>query len=317
MLYLFYGSDEFTASETLAALYEQIPPDLRSLNSSSLDGRKLKLDELARACEALPFLAERRLVVVSEALKHTKAGKARDALRDYLKQVPDTCDLVFVERGDVDKRSSLFTYLKKHGELREFQPRQGDDLLRWLGERAKLLNARLDRQTARHLVDYVGNDSRTLVTELTKLATYVGSKGQITTATIDLLVQDHQEHNLFAFIDDLSLRRCDRALQGLRGLLADGQATTYILFMLMRQVRILLGVQELAASRLKPDQIASQLGQKPFVVRKAMEQMRGFTPHELLHMHDRLLETDHAIKTGRIRPEVALELLVLEMCTAA
>jgi DNA polymerase-3 subunit delta len=315
MLYLFYGPDEFTCSEELAAMREQIAPDLRDFNSASLEGRKLKLDELARVCEAVPFLSERRLVIVSDALKHSKAGKERDELRAYLKQVPPTCDLVFVERGDVDRRNALFTYIKQQGELREFRPRQGADLLRWLGERARLLDVRIDRDTMQHLVDFVGNDSRALVTELTKLATYVGKGGRITREVIDMLVQDNQEHNLFAFIDSLSQRQSGAALRGLRELLAEGQAAAYILFMLMRQVRILLGVQELAAQRMRADAIAAQLGQKPFVVKKALGQVRSFSRSELEHLHDRLLETDHAIKTGRAQAEVALELLVMEMCT--
>ncbi len=314
MIYLFYGPDEFARSEALAELRAQLPPDLASLNSSDLDGRKLKLDELARACEAMPFLAEHRLVVVYDALKHLKAGKPREELRDYFRYVPTTCELVFVESSDVDRRNAVFTYLKKHAQLREFRPRQGDELVRWLIERARLLHARLERAAAQALIEYVGADSRALVTELGKLATYVGQSGRITREVVELLVQDSQEHNLFAFIDDLSLRRCDAALRGLRGLLADGQATTYILFMLVRQARILIGVKELAAARARADDIAAQLGQKPFVVRKALDQIRGFTHEELTHLHDRMLATDHAIKTGRIQAEVALELLVLDIC---
>jgi DNA polymerase-3 subunit delta len=84
--------------------------------------------------------------------------------------------------------------------------------------------------------------------------------------------------------------------------------------MLMRQVRILLGVQELAARRMRADEIAAQIGQKPFVVRKALEQVRSFHRDELRTLHDRLLETDRAIKTGRVQAEVALEVLVMEVC---
>ncbi|NJO04383.1 MAG: DNA polymerase III subunit delta [Chloroflexaceae bacterium] len=314
MLYLLYGPDEFSIGQQLARLREQLPPDVRDFNLVALDGRKLKLDELAQACEAQPFLAERRMVIVSDALKHSKAGKERDDLRDYLGRVPPACNLIFVERGEVDKRNAIFTYLKKHADVREFAPLQGADLLRWLRERASGMGAKLDNQTAQHLVDYAGNDSRTLINELGKVATYVGRDGQITPAVINLLVADEHEHNLFAFIDDLSQRKRSAALQGVRALLAEGQATTYILYMLMRQVRILLSVQELAARRMRADDIASELKQKPFVVRKSLEQIRNFEQHELERMHDRLLETDRAIKTGQLQPEVALELFVVDVC---
>jgi DNA polymerase-3 subunit delta len=86
------------------------------------------------------------------------------------------------------------------------------------------------------------------------------------------------------------------------------------MFMVARQVRILLGVRELSAQRRRPDDIAAELGQRPFVVKKAMEQVRGFEAGVLERMHDRLLELDLATKTGRIQPEVALELFVAEAC---
>lgn len=314
MLYLFYGPDEVARSEALAALAARVPNEVAELNISRLDGRRLKLEALAGACEAMPFLAERRLVIVADALKFSKAGKDREELRAYLERVPAGCDLVFVESEDVDRRSVIFTYLKKAGETREFLPLEGGELLRWLAERARRLGAKLEPPAAQRLAELVGNDTRTLVTELAKLATYVGKGGAINTAAVDLLVQDGQEQNLFAFIDQLSARRMGPALAGARALLEDGQAATYVLFMLARQVRILLGVQDLAGRRMRPEEIAAELGQKPFVVRKAVDQARAFAPGELRHLHDRLLELDIWTKTGRIQSEAALEIFVAEVC---
>jgi DNA polymerase III subunit delta len=314
MLYLLYGPDEFSRSEALAKLRAQIPPDLVELNSAALDGRRLKLDALVAACEALPFIADRRVVVVSDLLKHQRAGKERDELRAYLERVPPTCDLIFVESEEFDKRSAVFTYLKKAGELREFLPREGSELLRWVAERAKALGVAIEPAAAQRLVTLAGNDTRALVNELGKLAGYVGGGGRVTVQAVDLMVADDQEQNLFAFIDEVSARRRGPALASLRRLLDDGQAATYIIFMLARQVRVLLGVKELAAQRLRPDDIASRLGQKPFVVRKALDQARGFGDADLLRLHDRVLELDHATKTGRFEAEAGLELLVAELC---
>lgn len=312
MLYLFYGPDDFIAAEAIAVIRQQLPADVLPFNSSTLEGKRLKLDELARECEAMPFLADRRVVVVTNALKHLKAGKPREAVRDYLVNVPAACHLIFWEQGDLDKRNVVFTYLKKHGTVQECVPLQGAELHRWLADRAKRERVKLPRPAAAHLIELSGTDSRTLVTELHKLAAYVGTGGTITPDVIDLLIADSSESNLFAFIDSLGSRQPAAALAGLRGLLDDGQAPAYIIFMLMRQVRILLGVAALQAERLRPEEMASQLRQKPFVVRKALEQLRSFRPEELEALHDRLLATDHAIKTGRQQAEVALEMLVYE-----
>lgn len=314
MIYLLYGPDEFARTEALGTIKAQIPPDLADLNMTVLEGKRLKLETLIAACEAFPFIADRRLVIVADLLKHQKAGKERDELRSYLERLPATCDLIFVESEDFDKRNAVFTYLKKAAQVQEFLPKQGSDLLRWLADRAQLLGVKLDGAAAQQLAGYVGDDGRTLVNELTKLASYVGRSGRITREVVELLVQDAQEQNLFSFIDELSSRRRSAAIQGLRRLFDDGQAPTYILFMIARQLRILLGVKELAAQRMRADDIASQLGQRPFVVRKALEQVRGFNDTELATLHDRVLELDQATKTGRIEAETGLELLVLDLC---
>jgi DNA polymerase-3 subunit delta len=314
MIYLLYGSDEYNRTEALKQIKAQIPADLLDLNLANLDGRKLKLDALIAACEAFPFLAEQRLVIVSDLLKYQKAGKERDETKNYLSRVPNTCDLVFVENEEFDKRNAIFTQLKKVADVREFLPKEGNELLRWVHDQAKLLKVKLDPAAAQRLISYVGNDSRTLINELGKLASYVGTGNIISLDAVELMVNDGQEQNLFAFIDELSARRRGPALQGLKRLFADRQAATYILFMIARQVRILIGVKSLATQRIKPDEIASRLGQRPFVIKKALEQVRGFQEHELTQLHDRILELDHASKTGRIEAETGLEILVIELC---
>ncbi|WP_322511293.1 DNA polymerase III subunit delta [Chloroflexus sp.] len=314
MIYLFYGPNELARSEAVAELRASLPAEVADLNISVLDGRKLTIEQLVAACEAHPFLAERRLVIVYDALKHSKAGKAREELRDYCERVPATCDLVFVEQDEVDRRHLLFTYLSKRGAVREFPLLSGQELLRWIERRAETLQTKIDPAAAQRLVDLAGNESRALANELAKLATYVGKGGTIDQAAVDRLVTDQQEQNLFAFLDDLSARRLGAALRGARALIEDGQAPPYVLFMLARQIRILLHVKQLVGQRRRPDDIASELGLKPFVARKATEQARDFTAAELITAHDRLIELDHAIKTGKIQAETALELFVVEMC---
>lgn len=317
MRYVFHGKDELARSEALAALRAELPADLADLNTSVLDGRRLKLDSLAAACEAQPFLADKRLVIVMDALKHSKAGKDREELRAWLEHVPDWCDLVFYESDDVDKRNQVLTYLSKAGTVREFPERRPEELPPWLAARAAQLRVRLQPDAARRMVDFIGVDARRLWNELQKLASYVGTGGTIDNAAIDRLVVDDQEQNLFAFIDDLSNRRLASALRGARALVADGQAPPYVLFMIARQLRVLIGVQECTQRRMDERTIASTLGIQPFIVKKALAQARNFSPDELLAAHDRMLTLDHEIKTGRIQPETALEVFVAEICQRA
>lgn len=316
MLYLFCGADELARTEALRTVKTAIPADVADLNVTTLDGRKLKLDALAAACEAFPFLADRRLVIVEDALKGIKSSDLRDAVKAYLPRVPDTTDLIFVEREDVDKRSALYTYLKKAATIREFLPKEGAELQRWLHERARQLEVKLAPDAGVLLAEFVGNESRALLNELHKLAAYIGSQGTITADAVRLMVEDNGESSVFAFVDALATRQLGPALGLLRALLADGEAPLKLLFMIGRQVRLLIQVKACMDQRMRPDAIASELKQAPFVVRKAVDQAGRFSTTALVQLHDRLLELDHWSKTGRIDDETALDLLVAETCAS-
>ena len=67
--YVFHGTDEFTRSETIADFKRRLgPPDTVDLNTTVLEGKGLALAQLRHACDAVPFLAEKRLVIVEGLL---------------------------------------------------------------------------------------------------------------------------------------------------------------------------------------------------------------------------------------------------------
>ncbi|MDE2766369.1 MAG: DNA polymerase III subunit delta, partial [Chloroflexota bacterium] len=65
MIYVFHGDDTFSANEALTALAEAVgPPDVREPNVSRLDAAGFSVNAFMAAAMVVPFLAERRLVVV-------------------------------------------------------------------------------------------------------------------------------------------------------------------------------------------------------------------------------------------------------------
>ena len=69
MFYIFHGPDELSRTEALAKLKAQMgDPSLADLNTSTLDGESLTLGELQQVCDSLPFISDRRLVIVHNYL---------------------------------------------------------------------------------------------------------------------------------------------------------------------------------------------------------------------------------------------------------
>ena len=66
MLYILVGQDDFSLAQSLEEIKKGVgEPTLLAANTTTLDGKQATLDQLRTVCETLPFLAERRIVIVN------------------------------------------------------------------------------------------------------------------------------------------------------------------------------------------------------------------------------------------------------------
>lgn len=84
-------------------------PISRDLNLQYLEDGTA--DTIISACETLPFLAERRLVICKFLLQ----GEEGKKLGGYLSHVPETTLLIFFLRGKADEKLGIVKTLKKEG----------------------------------------------------------------------------------------------------------------------------------------------------------------------------------------------------------
>lgn len=328
--------DDLLGHERLAAVRAGCgEPDLVALNTSTLDGPKLDFSELAATAGALPFLADKRLVVVRGYLAQTeprdgdapeKSEKKKGAraerlqqLLDWLPSVPPTTELVFLEPTVGGKGAAGVTaaITKLGGEVFASRTLDATQLADFALRRAQAKGGRIRPDAADQLGALVAGDLRRLDTELDKLLTYKaspdGSPAEITLADVRLLVGDGREQSIFELVDSIGSRDRRRALVLLRDMLQSGAAAPYVLTMIVRQFRLLIQVREALATSSDQNAIAAALKMKPWQVRNLGGQARRFQLAELESAYRRLLETDLAIKTGKLEPDLAVELLVAEL----
>jgi DNA polymerase-3 subunit delta len=312
--YVFHGADEFTRAETLADFRSRLgPPDTVDLNTTLLDGRKATLAELRHACDTIPFLAEKRLVIVEGLLTQAADQKEfLDQLADYLCQLPETTRLVFVESKPLPANHPILQLARKDegGYVKQFDPPGAKALPGWIGKRVHKHGGEIEPQAAAQLAAVVGADLRLLDQEIAKLVTYVGAEQAITGADVDAVVPYVQAAIVFDLVDALGRRDGRTAAQTLHRLLDAGEHPLGLLAMIVRQFRLLIQVKELKAEGANPQTIAKELGIHPFPARKLHNQATHFTGVQLEAVYRHLLDTDVAIKSGEIEPEVALDLLV-------
>jgi len=123
------------------------------------------------------------------------------------------------------------------------------------------------------------------------------------------LVKPKIEADIFKTIDAIAQRNKKEAFVLIHGHLEKGDAPLYLLSMVNFQFRNILMTKDLM-QKGKP---LNQLKLHPFVVKKSQQQAQKFTLEELMQIYQKIFKADFSIKTGKLKAETALDLLVAEI----
>ena len=312
MYYLFHGKDTFSQHEFLAGLLaKEGDADMVSLNTTRLSG-KVTFNELQGACDAVPFLARVRVVIV-EGLFAAGVDKAfLDRLAAYLPTLPATTRLFFLEADALPPNHRLLQLIDKDktGRVKRFDQPEGNDLERWLRGHVAERGGRIAPAAVQALAANVGSDLAALGNEVEKLLLYVGPEGTITAEDVALLSPYSSEAEIWDLVDALGGRQSARVAVLFQEKLNAGAEPFYLFSMFIRQFRLLLQTKSLLESGERAAGIAQQLKLRPFVAEKLARQAAGFSMAQLEQIYHRLLDIDMQAKTGQTDLVTALHLLI-------
>ena len=334
MLYVLTGPDDFSRSEALNEIKKDLgDPTLLSANTTMLEGRQLTLDELRNACETVPFLSEKRLVIIEGLLERfepkSRSGRKKNASQadgqkaghklwvTYLNSIPESTILVLVD-GRLDSRNPLRNELSGKATVKPFPLLNKTRLHQWIEKRVQEERGRgISPQATDLLTKLVGSNLWSMQHEIKKLLLFTSGR-PIEEEDVRKLVGSTQQASVFAMIDAILESKVGIAEQSLQQLLDRGAAPAYLMVMLTRQIRMIARVKELKAQGKSETEIQNRLGlTSEYAFRKTLEQANRFPVERIGEAYRRLLETDLAIKTGQCDGELALNILTAELCQRA
>ena len=330
MLYILSGEDDFSISQSLEEIKRGIgDPDLLSANTTILDGQQLTSDQLMAVVETIPFLAEKRLVIVKGLLGRfepkTRAGVRKKpasktnqrneykSLVACIDGIPDSTILVLVD-GKVGSKNPLFKAFSSKATVKTFPLMRNPELRKWIQKRVKEGGGSISSPAIDLLIRHVGSNLWIMGSEIEKLALFASGR-RIEGGDVDRVVSGVREVNVFAMVDAILEFKARVAEQALHQLLQRGAAPAYLLVMLSRQVRMIVLAKEMRGQRKPETEIQSRLGlTSDYALRKTLEQAGRYPVGRLKRLYHKLLETDLSIKTGKYDGELALSMLVAELC---
>ena len=304
------------------------PAQTNDLDLCVFYGDEADDETIMGAADTFPMLMPARIVVVRNhtAFRTKKsaddsepAPKTKNALADYLSEIPETTRLIF-SADKANKTRALYKAIANHGTVYEFERLDKNDLGAFIRTRFKTYGVTASENAMDAFIyasGYLEKDSdRDLFTvegDAYKLASFALGEGRtaITNSDIEICLADMLRTDIFAMLDAISSNKKAAAITLLENSLAEGENVFRLLALFTGHFEIMLGYKELSAEGHSAAQITKLLGEKSdWRVKKLGGFAERFETNKLRQILLSLYETEHNIKSGNIKDRHALTTLL-------
>ncbi|MGB2762364.1 MAG: DNA polymerase III subunit delta [Minisyncoccales bacterium] len=303
MIILIYGPDTYRSRQKLTEIVEHYKKIHQSgLNLKFLDIKEQTFEDFENHFQISSMFQEKKLIILKNAFTNQDFKEKFSKNRKKIKELKDI--ILFYEEKEIHKNSSLFNLLKKEARCQEFKLLNGLQLKNWIKKEFDGYGTEIEPKALELLIDYVGQDLWRMSNEINKLVNYTRHRTSTAVSDICLLVKPKIETDIFKTIDAIASRDKKTALFLIHKHLDKGDSPLYLFSMIVFQFRNILAVK---------NGLSQITGIHPYVARKSFFQAKKFKLEELKKIYHKLFEADLGIKTGKIEPIIALDLLVAEI----
>ena len=316
MIFFLYGPDTYRARQKLNEIFEHYRNASKTpLHIAEIDCKLADFSDFKNAIETVSLFGEKKLIVLHDAFSSAQFEKAPSVLAETLRKGGEDV-VLFVEQGQVKKTSPLFQLLRKEARSQGFSLLEGAKLTAWIRNEFQSYGVRATLAAQEMLAQGVGNDLWRLSNEIRKLVAFQKSKGEtssVTESDIRALVRADIGTDIFATIDAVARKNKKESLALLWRHLQKGDSPYYLLAMLTYQFRTVLEIKDMIERKVSYSAIIQKTKLHPFVFKKGYGAARNFTLQELKRIYQKLFRLDLSLKTGKIEPEGAFDLLLTSL----
>lgn len=325
-LYLFTGDEEYLMHETIEFLKRKyIDESLEALNYITIDRKEIDFDYILNACETLPFMSPKKIVVIrdiSEIIEATDKDFV-DIMSSYMEELGEYICMIIMDRSNnLKKTNKIYKTAKKLNGIVEFPKLKGRDLYAWIEKQCKKYNKKISNADLNYFIqqstysDY--NSSKTLYdleNEFKKVVDFA-PRDNITKDDIDLVLVKTLDTNIFNLLTCITQKDSESALRIFNEMYISNEPVQRILFMIIRQLRLILGYKLYKEKGYSETEIQGKLQIKPYEFKKISSQSNNFTEMQLKKALEHILETDIKQKTSSHDEKLALEMLIINLSYA-
>jgi len=315
-VYLIYGAEELLLEQAVNRLRDRLSSSSEAdleFNLDVFDGEQAEASQVLAAANTLPFMSERRLVVLRNADKMPAEGL--NQIADYAADPNPDTTLVLVA-AKMAKNLRVYKAIDKIGGAAEYKPPSKRDYPRTVVDMFAARGRTIGLEGAEVLVRAVGYDLRRLSVEIDKVIAFKGDETTLSRHDVEQVMSTTAPTSIFDFLDALGARDCRAALRLLADLLGQGESIHGVQAMSVRHVRSLLSIRAVLDrpdGGHSPDAVAKEVGLMPWQARNLTRQAQRFSAGELVDALRGCAETEQEMKTSR-DARLAFERWLISVC---
>jgi DNA polymerase-3 subunit delta len=315
------------------------------------------LAKLREALQTLPFFGSGKAIwlkncnFLSDERAATKdVTESLAALADELKEFAWQNVRLLISAGKVDKRKVFYKTLDKLGAVESFAGWSVDDrdwaaqAEAWAHKALRARQKEISDEALAELINRVGPNARQLDNEVEKVALYVGDRKEIEFDDVATICTRNKTARAFALGDALGdrdlprlLARLDEALWEVK--LDPQKSEIGLLYGLISKVRAMLLLKEMLregwvkpdmdynrfksqlervpASQLPEDRRFNPLAINPYVLYKALPQVRRYSETELIRAMDLLFQCNLRLVSSNLDESLVLQQTLVQIVGSA
>ncbi|HBU70278.1 MAG TPA: DNA polymerase III subunit delta [Elusimicrobia bacterium] len=312
-VYLIAGEETYLVDEAVNAVEKAVNTD--DLNKEVFFAPDFSVDTLLMAAQTLPFLSDRRLLIVKNAERLKAADSSK--LADFLKMPSTACCMVLIwnERpAKGDKSSKLFEAAGAAGAIVEFRALYDRELPVWVAQKVKSHSKTISAHAIDYLIAESGNNLLELENEIEKLVLFSGKSKEISLEAVEKISGHTKQKNLNQLSEAVESKSTAAALKIVDGLLEEGEIPLRMLATLNRVFRRLLTAKSLMLENGKDDaDIRAELRLHQYFDRFFFSNLSKYSLAELNQSIETILRADLELKTSSRPEQFVFEELILSL----
>ena len=296
--YLVVGKDELKKKSTIDLMLNIFKSSTENAdNISQIECNASTMHEAVMSCEAIPFFGDRKLVFLRN-VDSVPASELHEIV-DYLKS-PSNSTVLIASATTLASNTKLYKAFATCGpkSIIKCDAPTPKELPSYVGKLATSYNLKMNSNAVALFIDYLGEDTHLMNSEMNKLHLVVGNGGTVPPSLIKENVARVAEVKPWVVVDLFSERNAKGVFDAFR-LLDDG-AMFGLFAMLIKRVYNLIIVDSCVKSG-RSSEIIAELKLSPkqaWLERKYKAWASKYTAQELRHAISLAVDTEIKMKSG-------------------